>query len=432
MTFLEHLDELRKRITHAVVALLVGFLAALAFGDLLEDFVYQRLTAELEGGKFIYTEPGEGFFLWIKIAALAGVLIASPYIMWQVWLFIAPGLYAREKKLAIPFVVGSSSLFVAGAAFSHYVLFPAAWRFFARFDNEYIEFTPRIDPVFGLYVKLMLGMGLVFQMPMLMLVLARLGIVSAGFLARNIKYAVLLIFVVAAVITPDGSPVSQALVAAPMFVLYLIGILVAWAFGKSNKLDDEDRRLKSLMSLTSSNSEPYHQPMSIIRGLATLVVATLVAAAPAWAQSADQETRPASSTIIGDTGLWFVPLGETLPKGKVSGMAAFVNFDRSEGFTDISDLDRNVRVRRDRPRRDLRRRRVPTPYRRRSHTGPDRQPADGLPDQGGLANRVRRHHRRREVQRPLAGHEQRRGVRRARSHEVADRELRRRTRHRFA
>jgi sec-independent protein translocase protein TatC len=234
MTFLEHLDELRKRITHAVVALLVGFLAAFAFADQTQEFVYARLTADIPGGRLIYTEPGEGFFIYLKIAALSGLILASPYVMWQVWLFIAPGLYSREKKLAIPFVVGSSSLFVAGAAFSHYVLFPAAWRFFAGFSNEFMEFTPRIDPVFGLYVKLMLGMGLVFQMPMLMLVLARLGIVSAGFLARNVKYAVLLIFITAAVITPDGSPVSQALVAAPMFVLYLIGIGVAWAFGKSD------------------------------------------------------------------------------------------------------------------------------------------------------------------------------------------------------
>jgi sec-independent protein translocase protein TatC len=235
MTFLEHLDELRKRITHAVVALLAGFLVATAFSDNIQAFVYKGLTSELAGGKFIYTEPGEGFFLWIKISALAGVLIASPYVMLQVWFFIAPGLYAKEKKLAVPFVIGSSSLFVAGSAFSHYVLFPAAWRFFAGFGNEYIDFTPRIDPVFGLYVKLMLGMGLVFQMPMIMLVLARLGIVSARFLIRNIKYAVLLIFIAAAVITPDGSPVSQALVAAPMFVLYLIGILVAWLFGKAEK-----------------------------------------------------------------------------------------------------------------------------------------------------------------------------------------------------
>jgi sec-independent protein translocase protein TatC len=241
MTFLEHLDELRKRITHAVIALLVGFLAAFAFANRTQEFVYARLTADIPGGKLIFTEPGEAFFIYLKIAALSGLLLASPYIMWQVWLFIAPGLYAREKKLAIPFVIGSSSLFVAGAAFSHYVLFPAAWRFFAGFSNEFIEFMPRIDPVFGLYVKLLLAMGLIFQMPMLMLVLARLGIVSAGFLARNIKYAVLLIFVVAAVITPDGSPVSQALVAAPMFILYLIGILVAWAFGKSETTGEAEK-----------------------------------------------------------------------------------------------------------------------------------------------------------------------------------------------
>jgi sec-independent protein translocase protein TatC len=239
MTFLEHLDELRKRITHAVLALLVGFLAAFAFANRTQEFVYARLTADIPGGKLIYTEPGEGFFLYLKIAALTGVLLASPYVMWQVWLFIAPGLYAREKKLAIPFVLGSSSLFVAGAAFSHYVLFPAVWRFFAGFSNDFMVFTPRIDPVFGLYVKLMLGMGLVFQMPMLILVLARLGIVSAGFLARNIKYAVLIIFVVAAVVTPDGSPVTQALVAAPMCILYLLGIAVAWLFGKPEKRDEE-------------------------------------------------------------------------------------------------------------------------------------------------------------------------------------------------
>ena len=239
MTFLEHLDELRKRITHAVAALLVGFLAAFAFADRAQAFVYARLTADIPGGKLIYTEPGEGFFLYLKVAALTGVLIASPYVMWQVWLFIAPGLYSREKKLAVPFVVGSSSLFIAGAAFSHYVLFPAVWRFFAGFSNDFMVFTPRIDPVFGLYVKLMLGMGLVFQMPMLILVLARLGIVSARFLARNIKYAVLIIFVVAAVVTPDGSPVTQALVAAPMCVLYLLGILVAWLFGKAETRDQE-------------------------------------------------------------------------------------------------------------------------------------------------------------------------------------------------
>ncbi len=239
MTFLEHLDELRKRITHAVGGLLVGFIIAFAFINPVFDFVYQRLTASVPGGKLIYTEAPEMFMLWIKIAVLTGVLIASPYIMLQVWLFIAPGLYAKEKKLAIPFVLSSSALFISGAAFSHYMVFPAAWNFFAGFGNEYVEFLPRVGPVFGMYVKLMLGIGLTFQLPVLMFVLARLGIVTAGWLLKNFKFAVLLIFIFAAVITPDGNPVTQVMVGGPMVVLYLFGILAAWLFGKSKKSDPD-------------------------------------------------------------------------------------------------------------------------------------------------------------------------------------------------
>ena len=239
MTFLEHLDELRKRITHAVGGLLFGFILSFTFINRVFDVVYLRLTEAVPGGKLVYTEPAEMFFLWIKIAALAGVLIASPYIMLQVWLFIAPGLYAKEKKLAIPFVVSSSTLFIGGAAFSHYVVFPAAWQFFAGFSNDYIEFLPRVDPVFGMYVKLMLALGFTFQLPVLMFVLARLGIVTAGWLLKNFKYAVLLIFITAAVVTPDGNPVTQLLVGGPMVVLYLVGIAAAWLFGKSKKTDQE-------------------------------------------------------------------------------------------------------------------------------------------------------------------------------------------------
>jgi sec-independent protein translocase protein TatC len=240
MTFLEHLDELRKRITHSVTALLVGFVLSFLFINQIEAFIYQRLTSDIPGGEFIYTEPGEAFFLMMKMAALTGVLIASPYIMWQVWLFIAPGLYAKEKKFAIPFVLSSSLLFVAGAAFSHYVVFPLAWGFFASFSNEFMRFTPRIDPVFGMYVKLALGIGLTFQLPVLIFVLARLGIVTAKFLMRNFKYAVLLIFIFAAVITPDASPVTQLLVGGPMVVLYLFGVGAAWLFGKSKNSDPAD------------------------------------------------------------------------------------------------------------------------------------------------------------------------------------------------
>ncbi len=239
MTFLEHLDELRTRITHSVLALLVGFVIAFAFINRLQEFVYARLTADIPGGSFIYTDPGEGFFIWIKIAAIAGLLIASPYVMWQVWLFIAPGLYANEKKLAVPFVVCASGLFISGAAFSHYIMFPLAWRFFAGFSNEFITFTPRIEPVFALYVRLILALGIVFQLPMLMFVLARFGIVSARFLIRNFKYAVLIMFVTAAIVTPDGSIVNQIVMAAPMIGLYIVSIGVAWLFGKK-RADDEE------------------------------------------------------------------------------------------------------------------------------------------------------------------------------------------------
>ena len=232
MTFLEHLDELRKRITHSVVALLVGFLIAFALIEPIWQFVFARLTADIPGHKLIFTEPGEAFFLYIKMAAVAGLLISSPYVMWQVWLFIAPGLYQNEKKLAVPFVFFGTVLFISGAAFSHYLLFPAAWKFFASFSNEFLEFTPRVEPVWSLYVKLLLAMGVVFQLPMLMFVLARFGLVTARFLLRHFKYALLIFFIISAVITPDGSMIPQIIMAGSMTMLYVLGIGVVAIFGK--------------------------------------------------------------------------------------------------------------------------------------------------------------------------------------------------------
>jgi sec-independent protein translocase protein TatC len=190
------------------------------------------LTATLpKGSHFIFTEPGEAFFLYMKMALIVGIMIAMPVILWQAWLFIAPGLYQREKKLAIPFVVLASLGFVGGAAFSHYVLFPWMFRFFGSFANDELSFLPKIAPVFTLYMQMLLGMALVFQMPALVYPLARMGLVTARFLARQFKYAVLIIFIAAAVITPSGDPVTQTLLAAPMVGLYLISIGIAWMFG---------------------------------------------------------------------------------------------------------------------------------------------------------------------------------------------------------
>jgi sec-independent protein translocase protein TatC len=236
MSFLEHLDELRRRLIVSVAAIGVACLLSFAFIQQLYDFVMRPLAEMLPKGSsvgLIYTEPTEAFVLYLKIALLAGVFLASPIVLWQVWLFVAPGLYAKEKRFAIPFIVLATIGFVGGAAFSHYLLFRWTWRFLASFAQPgYLMFMPKIESVFSLYVKMLLGMGVIFQMPTIVYFLARMGVVTAGFLLRHFKYAVLLIFIVAAVITPTGDMLTQLLFAAPMLGLYLISIVIAWVCGR--------------------------------------------------------------------------------------------------------------------------------------------------------------------------------------------------------
>ena len=236
MSFLEHLDEFRRRIINAVVALFAGFLIAFAFIGPLFDFVMRPMQEMLaEGQTLIYTNPTEAFILDIKLALIAGLVLASPLVMFQVWRFIAPGLYVGEKKWAIPFVVMSSFFFVLGAAFSHYVVFPLTWRFFVSFTTDILTFMPRIEPAFSIYLRLLLAFGLVFQMPTLVLFLARMGVISARFLVRNFKYAVLIMVVASAVITPDGGGVSLVAMTGPMILLYGLSIGLAWIFGKKSE-----------------------------------------------------------------------------------------------------------------------------------------------------------------------------------------------------
>ena len=241
MSFLDHLDELRKRIIRSVIAIVAGFVLAFFFIQQLFDFIMKPLQATLPaGGKLVYTEPTEAFVLYIKIAGIGGLLLASPVVFAQVWGFIAPGLYKNERKMAVPFVVLSTVFFITGAAFSHYVVFPMAWKFFVAFGSDYLAFMPRIEPAFSMYLKLLLGMGLVFQMPTLVLFLARFGIVTAGWLLKNLKYAILIIFIVSAVVTPGGDPMSQTAMAIPMVLLYFISIFLAWVFGKKKRTPDAE------------------------------------------------------------------------------------------------------------------------------------------------------------------------------------------------
>jgi sec-independent protein translocase protein TatC len=241
MSFLEHLDELRKRIIYSAVSIFVGFLIAFIFIQQLFDFVMKPLQAGLPSGQhLVYTEPTEAFVLYLTIAGITGAVIALPLVMTQVWLFIAPGLYSHEKKMAIPFVVLSTIFFILGAAFSHYVVFPLTWKFFVSFTSDYLTFMPRIEPAFALYIKMVLAFGLVFQMPTIVLFLARMGVVTAGFLWKHTKYALLIIVIVSAIVTPDGGGVSLVAMSVPLFFLYLLSIGLAWMFGKRRKKETEE------------------------------------------------------------------------------------------------------------------------------------------------------------------------------------------------
>lgn len=240
MSFLDHLDELRRRLIYSIISIAVGFLIAFSFIDRIFAFVMLPLTNAVHGGRLVYTEPMEAFSLYLWMAALAGIMLAAPLVLTQVWLFIAPGLYQHEKKLAIPFVALTTCCFIAGAAFSHYVAFPAMFAFGASFASDKVEFLPRIEPVFDMYLHMMLAFGLIFQMPPIVFFMARMGMITGRFLMRYFKYAVLVIFIAAAVLTPSGDPYNQTIMAAPMIVLYLLSAALAAVFGKKRTPVAED------------------------------------------------------------------------------------------------------------------------------------------------------------------------------------------------
>jgi len=229
MSFLEHLEDLRKRIIHSCIALAAGMAVALFFMEDLASFVLAPTRRILPPGTdLISSRPTETFAFSFDIAMMAGLILAAPVIMYQVWLFVVPALYANEKKLVVPFVALTGIGSVTGAAFSHWILFPGMMSFFATFTLAGVTFQPRVEYVFELYVRSLIGMVIVFQIPTLAFFLAKIRVVTARFLWRNIKYSILIICIVAAVLTPSSDPWNMAVFAAPMLVLYMIGIGVAW------------------------------------------------------------------------------------------------------------------------------------------------------------------------------------------------------------
>ena len=199
MGFLDHLEELRRRIIRSCIAIGVGMAVSAIFIDRIANFVLAQILRTLPAGSaLIYTNPSEGFSFWFNLTLIAGLGLAAPFVMYQVWGFIAPGLYASEKKFVVPFVLLTSIGTIAGALFGNYVLFPGMMKFFSTFSSKHLIMMPSINDTFDHYIRMMIGMVVVFQMPTLVFFLARLRLVTARFLWRHIKYAILVIFIVAA------------------------------------------------------------------------------------------------------------------------------------------------------------------------------------------------------------------------------------------
>jgi sec-independent protein translocase protein TatC len=241
-SLLERLDELRRRLIYAAAAVGIGMAVAFVFIEPIFAFVFRPIRSVLPpGSKLIYTQPGEAFSVWVQIALIAGIVFALPFVMYQVWSLIAPLLYRQHKRFGVFFILLTSVGFLSGALVNHFVIFRYLIAYFASFNTNNLSFMPRLDDVFGLYTKMLFGMGLVFQMPAVIYFLAKMGLVSARFLLVNFKYAFLLIFIAAAVITPSGDAATQALFAAPMVGLYLIGIVIAWIVAPAARSGQSDQ-----------------------------------------------------------------------------------------------------------------------------------------------------------------------------------------------
>ncbi len=231
MSFFEHLGELRKRILISFAFILVFFLASWNFVDKIYYWLSMPVLKFLpEGEKLAFTSLTEPFMMYIKLAFISGLFLSSPFIFHQLWLFIRPALYKDEKKMVFPFVFFTTFFFVLGGAFGYFFVFPWACRFFLEVGQDF-EAIITIHEYFSLAFRVLLGISVIFELPVLVFLLAKLRIISARFLIKYFKYAVVLIFIIAAIITPTPDIVTQSLFAVPMMILYLLSIGIAKVVG---------------------------------------------------------------------------------------------------------------------------------------------------------------------------------------------------------
>lgn len=228
MSLTEHLIELRKRLTNSLIAVGVGFFVCYYFKDWLFAILTKPLTDALPKNSYlIYTGLTQAFFTYMKIALFASVILTSPFIMYQIWKFIAPALLPKEKKFVVPFVFFSTLLFLSGITFGYFVVLPPAFQFFVSFNNQYLQAMISFNEYLSLFIRFLLGFGISFQLPVVIFFLAKLGIVNDKMLSKYRKYSILMIFVTAAILTPSPDAISQILMAIPLLFLYEVSIFVA-------------------------------------------------------------------------------------------------------------------------------------------------------------------------------------------------------------
>ena len=247
LSFISHLDELRKRLIRCCLAVGIGFGVCYYFSEyLFLHYLAAPLNAVLPpGSKMIYTSLLEPFMTYIKIGFMGGLLLSSPYLFYQLWKFVAPGLYQDEKKWIIPFVVSSSCLFIGGALFGYKLVFPVTFKFLASYSNDYLQLFPKMSDYFSLTINLLLAFGLSFELPVIIFFLAKIGVVTSDFLKRKRKYFIILAFVAAAIITPTTDPFTQTLMAVPLIFLYEIGIILArWVGKQKAKKSKEEAKVE--------------------------------------------------------------------------------------------------------------------------------------------------------------------------------------------
>ena len=242
LPFTEHLEELRKRLMIAAGSWFVAFIACYSFAERLFEFISDPVRAALpEGSSLVFITATEPFFTYLKIGAIAGVLVALPVIFWQIWGFVAPGLYAHEKKYAIPFVFASCLCFGLGTYFGFVFVFPTIFTFLIKFGTGSGEINAMLSmgSYLSLSSKLLFAFGLVFELPIVIFFLARIGVVDYHWLAKNRKYALLSAFVLGALLTPPDV-ISQTAIALPFIILYEVGIWIARFFGKKKIAEGDE------------------------------------------------------------------------------------------------------------------------------------------------------------------------------------------------